>query len=663
MSRALAICGALLGTLAPGRTALAGVVGNGTAGSCTEAAFDSQLAGGGTITFNCGGSSVAPVTITFTTPKAINGPGPVRIDGGFRIALSGGNAVGLFTVGAAGNLTLENATVRNGARTGDGGCIANSGTLTLNSLTVQDCAATGNGGAIDNTGTLNISIATVRRNTAGGNGGGIRNAGTLAAVDMVIGRNAASRGGGLRNTGTATIESAVIRGNTATLEGGGVHNAPGATLTLRAGELPCEVGSRNAGDGDANVAGTTGGGLHNDGTTTLTAVWITRNTAANGAGVANGTTGSLIANNVALTRNAASADGGGLDNAGGATLTNTTFSENQAGSGGALLTRNGTVSLVHVTMCDDAGGAIARSGGTLTVRSSAVAPATGTACVGSVTSAGYNVVADPTCAFGATGDQTTNPSLATLDFVGDSGQTNELFTPVCLPQTGSPVLDAATGPNCPAKDQRGRARPFGPACDVGAVEVSASDPTVTTTTTTTTSTITIATTTTLPGGGTTTTTPPGVTTTSSLPPGVTTTTTSPGGPTTTTVPGGARCAGVPRAATFESADCRFAALSEAMDALDGVTPRAPKLRAKLNRAAGPFQQARATCLGGNGKAAGKQLKKAFRSLSSLRKLLASKASKSVPDRDLLRSVVDGLRLDVKTMSRGVSCPADAAAPA
>ena len=45
-----------------------GVVGNGTSTSCTEAAFNAALVGGGAITFNCGG----PKTITFTTFKEIS---------------------------------------------------------------------------------------------------------------------------------------------------------------------------------------------------------------------------------------------------------------------------------------------------------------------------------------------------------------------------------------------------------------------------------------------------------------------------------------------------------------------------------------------------------------------------------------------------------------
>ena len=44
----------------------AGVVGTGTPGSCTEAALDSALAGGGAVTFNCGPN---PATITLSAQK------------------------------------------------------------------------------------------------------------------------------------------------------------------------------------------------------------------------------------------------------------------------------------------------------------------------------------------------------------------------------------------------------------------------------------------------------------------------------------------------------------------------------------------------------------------------------------------------------------------
>jgi len=48
----------------PHAATAAGVVGTGTPESCTEAALDAALAGGGLVRFNCG---VEPVPITLTS--------------------------------------------------------------------------------------------------------------------------------------------------------------------------------------------------------------------------------------------------------------------------------------------------------------------------------------------------------------------------------------------------------------------------------------------------------------------------------------------------------------------------------------------------------------------------------------------------------------------
>src|SRR5512147_850678 len=71
----------------------AGVVGTGTPQSCTEAALDAALAGGGSITFNCGTSSA---TLTLTTTKTIGVD--TSLDGGGLITLSGGGRVEVFVV-------------------------------------------------------------------------------------------------------------------------------------------------------------------------------------------------------------------------------------------------------------------------------------------------------------------------------------------------------------------------------------------------------------------------------------------------------------------------------------------------------------------------------------------------------------------------------------
>jgi len=67
------------------------VVGSGTPGSCTSAAFVNAVAQGGIITFDCGPN---PVTITLEeTAKVFNDTGPeIVIDGGGLITLSGGGS-------------------------------------------------------------------------------------------------------------------------------------------------------------------------------------------------------------------------------------------------------------------------------------------------------------------------------------------------------------------------------------------------------------------------------------------------------------------------------------------------------------------------------------------------------------------------------------------
>ena len=71
-----------------GRALAGGVVGTGDPSTCTEGALDSALAGGGTVTFNCGGDA----TVTVTSTKTISAD--TTIDGGSLITISGGNSVG-----------------------------------------------------------------------------------------------------------------------------------------------------------------------------------------------------------------------------------------------------------------------------------------------------------------------------------------------------------------------------------------------------------------------------------------------------------------------------------------------------------------------------------------------------------------------------------------
>jgi hypothetical protein len=110
---------ALAGCAVPSARA-GGVVGSGTAVSCTEAALDAALAGGGTVTFACGsGAVVIPITSTkrLSTSTTIDGTGQ-------QVTLDGGGSTKLFqtTPQTKAGLTLvfRKLTLRNGWATDRG---------------------------------------------------------------------------------------------------------------------------------------------------------------------------------------------------------------------------------------------------------------------------------------------------------------------------------------------------------------------------------------------------------------------------------------------------------------------------------------------------------------------------------------------------------------
>jgi hypothetical protein len=146
----------------------AGVVGSGTAESCTEAAPDAALGGGGLVTFDCGAE---PVTITLSAEKVISSE--TIVDGGGRITLSGGNAVRVFSVNAGATLEVRHLTVANGAKSdGGGGGALNEGVLIVTDSTFSDNMAYV-GGGIYNDGTLSVANSTFSGNGFALGGGNI----------------------------------------------------------------------------------------------------------------------------------------------------------------------------------------------------------------------------------------------------------------------------------------------------------------------------------------------------------------------------------------------------------------------------------------------------------------------------------------------------------
>ena len=98
------LCTAVFVASTPSTAPAAGVVGTGTAASCTDAALDAALAGGGLVTFDCGGPATIDIS-TGTGTKTI--AADTTIDGGGLITISGGNRVGVFVVNVRRQLHRE----------------------------------------------------------------------------------------------------------------------------------------------------------------------------------------------------------------------------------------------------------------------------------------------------------------------------------------------------------------------------------------------------------------------------------------------------------------------------------------------------------------------------------------------------------------------------
>jgi hypothetical protein len=155
---------------------------------------------------------------------------------------------------------------------------------------------------------------------------------------------------------------------------------------------------------------------------------------------------------------------------GTSTLTNVTISGNSAASGAALF-NEGTFTATHATIAENTPSPGAPGGienvDTATLRATVIAGNGSVQCGGTapVMSAGFNLENGSSCGFGSGDLPGADPLLGSLQDNGGPTFTHALGT-------GSPGIDAVTaGCPPPAADQRGAARPQGAACDAGAFEV------------------------------------------------------------------------------------------------------------------------------------------------------------------------------------------------
>jgi predicted outer membrane repeat protein len=418
----LACAASLWASFAPRAVQAAGVVGNGTPGSCTEAAFRAALAGGGNVTFNCGG---APHTIALTQTNNI--AATTSIDGGGLISLIGGDTPRVFSIASA-TLNLANITIRDtgSAEFSVGITVENRGTLNLSGVTFIN----NNKRAILNAGTLNVARSRFEDNTSSAGGSAISNesGGTLTIADSVFVNNRSRDG----------------------FSGGAIYNSN----TTGAVAISRSVFSGNSAGG--------GGALVNFGTMTISDSTFSGNTALNGGGAIEARSGATLnIVNTTISGNSAPRGGGiyalGPTPSNAATLTNVTLAANTApadaaNQGGGNITVGGEVTVtLRNTIVANPGGSSSNckkdsTGAAAIVDGGGNLQFPGTSCGASIASA--------------------NPGLSALD---DNGGP----TPTHAFAANSPARNAANSATCPAFDQRGVLRTQAGACDIGAWEYGA----------------------------------------------------------------------------------------------------------------------------------------------------------------------------------------------
>lgn len=470
------------------RTAYAaGVVGDGTPGSCTESAFDTALSGGGAVTFNCGAN---PVTITLTFYKQISAN--TTINGGNKITLKAPNTWH-FQLYVNQTMTLKNLTLT-GGNSSSAGSIENFGTLKINHVTFFKNKSTTHGGAISNYGTLIVKKSLFKQNRATNTGGAIHNDGgnvtikssTFAANKVTV--QGGTGGAVANNSGNLILIGSTLSNNSAN-EGGGVWTALGTTNTISKSLLTGNKainggGIENNGDSNLsnsalvnNIAAAEGGGIYHTGSLAISMTGLAGNQASLGGGMRDKGDSTDIQQST-FNGNHAATDGGGLYTTSHPGVRNSTFSGNSAGlssnGGGAVYAINADVSLEYVTIADNSAhhgaGVYADSSldTTIYMQNVALSNNTGGNCDGSqLLSGGHNLSSDTNCGsvFTEQGDQNNTP--ANLGPLANNGGPTKTH----LPQPGSPLIDKGYTDNHINIDQRDFTRPVGSSADIGAVEV------------------------------------------------------------------------------------------------------------------------------------------------------------------------------------------------
>ncbi len=159
----------------------------------------------------------------------------------------------------------------------------------------------------------------------------------------------------------------------------------------------------------------------------------------------------------------------GISNADGTTACeNSTIADN---TGAGLSAAGGSASTASCTIAANGGTGLDAAGGEIKAQNTLVAGNL-QGCAGSVRSKGFNLTDDHRCVFLQAGDQTSD-DMRIGELADNGGPTQTIGL-----TGGSPAIDAGNPAGCTepsgggllATDQRGRRRPGGSRCDIGAFE-------------------------------------------------------------------------------------------------------------------------------------------------------------------------------------------------
>lgn len=472
-----------------GQVQAGGVVGNGTAASCTQEALQSKLNGGGTVTFNCGSS---PVTISITSPRIISTS--TTIDGGGKVTLNGNSQTIILKINSdvplltVQNLRLINAKNTDANQQINGGAISayyESDLTVLNSTfenNVTDSAYVNQdknldfgGGAIYlHTGMLIVRNSVFKNNRAvDGSGGAIHTLhSNVEITDSTFDSNQSTTYGGafyndgVRNsTGSIIFRRNTFINNSGKGQGGAAFvylyaRYPSSTITIE------NTRFLNNALGLDEISHSYGGALRlGSGTVSLkNSVFYNNSAVLQGGAIWAGESGAITMDNVTISNNRATDPTGGygggikISNSRGMTIQNSTIVYNTAGeiAGGIY---DGPATLRNTIVAFNTASNSNRS------RQNCQVPLVNGG--GNLQNSPANAN-DPLCAAAIT---VGTPRFGSLTLLAGS------YTEVLPLLPGSPGIDIGNNSYCSATDQRGARRPVdGNAdgvsrCDSGAYEV------------------------------------------------------------------------------------------------------------------------------------------------------------------------------------------------